>query len=178
MNIYITIGGQGSRLKSISPVDKYNLYFKDKKIIDWIKCIFPSAKLLGEKKTNSRKETLMEIQNESDVLIIDCDVIPIDIDLSKIRNNCDNVFIFESKINKWGSAKISKNTLIDCSESENISSYKLSGVYYIKNMKNTLSNMKNENSIGLAMIGANIILENSFIRLGDVDDYFRAILSC
>ena len=45
MNIYVTIGGQGTRLKCLSPKDKHLLYFKNKKIIDWILEIVPEAKI-------------------------------------------------------------------------------------------------------------------------------------
>lgn len=50
MNIYITVGSYGTRLKGISPKDKHLLYFKNKRIIDWIKDILPSAKIIGEEK--------------------------------------------------------------------------------------------------------------------------------
>lgn len=174
MNIYVTIGGQGTRLKCLSPKDKHLLYFKNKKIIDWITEIVPTAILLGNKKTKNRKETLLEIMEQKNVLIIDCDIIPFGLDLGLIDTSCDNIFIFESNRDKWGSAKISNGLLIDSDESNNISNYKCSGIYYIKNMKNTLNKMK-DNSIASGIIGAKSIIENTFIRLGDLEDYMEAI---
>ena len=174
MNIYITIGGQGTRLKCLSPKDKHKLYYKDKRIIDWILEIVPEANLLGSKKTNSRKETLLEIANEQNVLIIDCDIIPFGLDTRLINTECDNIFVFQSSKNKWGSAEIEDNILVNCNETKNISNYKCSGVYYIKNMKDTLYKM-DDNSIASGIIGAKAIIEDSFARLGDAEDYMEAI---
>lgn len=176
MNIYVTIGGQGTRLKCLSPKDKHLLYFKNKKIIDWILEIVPEAKILGNKKTKSRKETLFEIADQKNVLIIDCDIIPFGLDVSLIDTNCDNIFIFESDKNKWGSAKIKNGILINCDEKSNISDCKCSGIYYIKNMENTLNKMQ-DNSIASGIIGAKCIVENTFVRLGDLEDYMEAIQS-
>ncbi len=174
MNIYVTIGGQGTRLKSLSPKDKHTLYFKNKRIIDWILEIVPQAKLLGSKKTKSRKETLSEIRHEKHVLIIDCDIIPFGFSLDMIDTECDNIFVFKSKRNKWGSAKIKDDILIGCDEKNNISNHKCSGIYYIKDMEKTLKKMS-DNSIASGIIGAKIIIEDSFVRLGDVEDYMKAI---
>lgn len=174
INSYITIGGQGSRLKSLSPIDKYRLYYKDKRIIDWILTIVPTAKLLGHKKTNSRKETLLEIANQENVLIIDCDIIPFGLDLSLIDTRTDGIFVFRSDKDKWGSAEINNERLVSCDESNNISDYKCSGVYYIKNMRDTLDKME-QNSIASGIIGAKAIVESSFARFGDIEDYIEAI---
>jgi len=176
MNIYVTIGGQGTRLKCLSPKDKHLLYFKNKKIIDWILEIVPEAKILGNKKTKSRKETLFEIADQKNVLIIDCDIIPFGLDISLIDTDCDNIFTFKSDRDKWGSAKINNGILINCDEKSNISNYKCSGIYYIKNMKDTLNKMK-DNSIASGIIGAKSIVENTFVRLGDLEDYMEAIQS-
>lgn len=174
MNIYVTIGGQGTRLKCLSPKDKHLLYFKNKRIIDWILEIVPEAKILGNKKTKSRKETLFEIVGQKNILIIDCDIIPFGLDINLIDTDYDNIFIFESNRNKWGSAKIKNGILINCDEKSNISNYKCSGIYYIKNMENTLNKMQ-DNSIASGIIGAKSIVENTFVRLGDLEDYMEAI---
>jgi hypothetical protein len=177
MNIFITTSGNGSRLKQISPIDKHLLYFLDKKIIDWIKFIIPTAVELGNKKTEHRKETLTQIKDLSNVLIIDCDIIPFKIDLSKINTKKDNLFVFRSNKNKYGSVVVSSNIMTNCDENENISDTKCSGVYYIRNMRSTISKMTNNNSIASGMIGANIIYEDTFLRLGDIEDYMFSIIN-
>ena len=83
MNVLITIGGAGSRLKCLSPLDKYKLYYKGKKIIDWLLELFPKAMLLGNEKTASRKETLMQAKGLTNCLIVDCDIVATDKDRIK-----------------------------------------------------------------------------------------------
>jgi hypothetical protein len=56
--------------------------------------IFPTAKLLGNKKTGSRRETLEEIKNQKDCLIIDCDIIPRGFVHPKFAE--DTIYFFES----------------------------------------------------------------------------------
>ena len=175
INIYITIGGQGTRLKYLSPKDKHKLYYKDKRIIDWMLEIVPEARLLGNKKTNSRKETLLEIANQQNVLIIDCDIIPFGLDISLIDTGCDSIFTFESDRNKWGSVLINDNTVIEANEKTSISNTKCSGVYFCKDLRNVIDKMTDNNSIVSGMLGAKVIKENTFKRFGDVEDYMEAI---
>ena len=58
---------------------------------------------------------------------------------------------------------------------ENISNVKCSGVYFVKSVSELLKNMTDDNSIASGMIGAKTIKETTFIRLGDVEDYFEAL---
>lgn len=175
INAYITIGGQGTRLKYLSPKDKHKLYYKDKRIIDWILEIVPEARLLGNKKTNSRKETLLEIANQQNVLIIDCDIIPFGLDLSLINTEKNGIFIFQSNKNKYGSVLINNNTVIDANERTNISNTKCSGVYFCKDLGNVINQMSDSNSIASGMLGSQVIMEDTFKRFGDVEDYMEAI---
>jgi dTDP-glucose pyrophosphorylase len=173
INYIITIGGGGTRMKYLSPKDKHMLYYGNKRIIEHLLERFPKAKVIGERKTNSRKETLKEIENEIDCLIIDCDVIPL-LD-QKIDFQEDTIFIFESEKNKYGSLNLIENRVIGVSEKENISNVKCSGVYFVKSVSALLKNMTDDNSIASGMIGAKTIKESTFIRLGDVEDYFEAL---
>jgi hypothetical protein len=176
---YVTIGGSGTRLKQISPLDKHLLYFRDKQIIQWILDIIPNAKTIGERKTNSRKETLEQISERYNILIIDCDIIPFGFDINKIDTDTDCVFVFESPKKKWGSVLLDHNNrIVSSSENNNISHTKSSGIYFIKDLKHTLANMTDNNSILSGMIGAKTIYENTFVRLGDVADYVTAINIC
>ena len=175
MNIYITVGGTGARMKPISPVDKHLLYFKDKRIIDIILEIFPTAKIIGNTKTNSRKETLEQIRFEKNCLIVDCDIIPL-LGNNLIHNlKKDTIFYFQSEKNKYGSLNIVNGIVAGTSEKENISKNKCSGLYFIKSMNQLLNKMTDVNSLASGMLGANTIEENTFIKLGDLEDYFEAL---
>lgn len=173
MDVFVTIGGHGSRMKSISPLEKYNLYFKDKKIIDWIFQIVPNAKLLGNKKTNSRRETLQEIKHKKDVVIIDCDIVPFELNLKEF--SVDTVYVFKSIKPKYGSVILQDNKISKTCENSDISNIKCSGIYCIKDVNTLLQNMKDDNSIISGMIGADVIFENTFLRFGDVEDYYESI---
>lgn len=172
---YVTIGGLGTRLKQLSPLDKHLLYFKDKQIVEWILTIVPNCKIVGAKKTNSRKDTLNQITELYNILIIDCDIIPFGFDISQIDVNHDCVFVFTSDKPKWGSVLLENDRIISISENNHISNIKSSGIYFIKDLKYTLSQMTDNNSILSGMIGARAIYEDTFVRLGDVADYVSAI---
>lgn len=171
---YITIGGQGSRMKNISPKDKHLLYFKNKRIIEWILDIVPTAKILGEKKTFSRTETLQQIGEEKNVVIIDCDIIPFGLKIDSLEE--DTVYVFSSNKNKYGSVITENSRIKQYNEKENISNVKCSGVYCVKDMRILLKNMKEKDSIISGMINAKVIFENMFMRFGDVEDYYESIL--
>lgn len=175
---YITVGGHGTRLKNISPIEKQNLYFWDKRIIDHIYDIFPDARVVGHTKTNSRKETLQQINDRYNILIIDCDIIPFNIDLKDIDMNNNNLYAFMSNKNKYGSIIIENNSVVSSSEYNNLSGVKCSGVYFCKDLESVIENMTDKNSIVSGMPGANIIVENTFKRLGDIEDYYEAIGLC
>lgn len=173
MNVYITIGGQGSRMKQISPVDKHLLYYKNKRIIEHLIEIFPTAKIIGNKKTANRKETLEQVRHEQNCLIVDCDIIPVGISTKDLSE--DSIFVFETAKSKYGSVVLDGNKLVRADEKENISNIKCSGAYYVKSVDVLLNAMTDVNSIASGMIGATAIKENTFIRLGDVEDYFEAL---
>jgi dTDP-glucose pyrophosphorylase len=175
IKVYITTAGIGSRLKNLSPKDKHLLYYKNKKIINWIKEIIPNSIEFCPQKTNNRKETLSFLKNESNCLIIDCDIIPIDFDATKLSFEEDFLFAFHSNKPKWGSIIVENDRLVKCSESKNISNIKCSGIYFIKSIEKLLNQMIDPNSIASGMIGAKIFYENTFLRLGDVEDYFNTI---
>jgi len=176
INIYITIGGIGSRLKTITDLEKYNLYYLDKTILQHTMNILPNSNIVGYIKTSSRKKTLEQIPHQNNILIIDCDIIPFQINLKDIDITQDNVYVFKSHKNKYGSINFdTKFSIIEASEKNNISKYKCSGVYFCKNLHKTLEKMKDPDSIVSGMIGAKIIIENTFKRFGDVEDYYEAI---
>lgn len=175
MNKVITIGGTGERMKGLSYKDKYNLYYGKKRILDWILEIFPDALLLGFEKTNNRLETLNKSKFRKDLLIIDCDIIPFGIN-KDLNLKEDTIWYFESNKDKYSSLIIEDNILIDSKENLNISKYKSSGLYFAKDLEFLLEKMKNnKNSIAEAMIGSRAIKEDSFLRFGDVEDYYESI---
>ena len=173
MKQYIMIGGSGERMKAISPLDKQNLYYGNETILELIYKIFPDAELLGAEKTNSRRETLSQIAGETDCLIIDCDVIPNGCEIQEFET--DTIYAFMTNAPKYCSLVTDGKVLLEAHEHEHVSQLKASGVYYIKSIDRLLERMKDDNSIASGMIGAKVIQENSYIRLGDVADYYEAL---
>lgn len=173
MKIFVTIGGSGTRMKEISPFDKQFIYYREKRIIEHIFQIFPYANLLGDNKTNSRRETLQEIANEEDCLIVDCDIIPFG--LPDLQFDGDTLFYFNSDKPKYGSILIEDDKLLAVDEKNSISKNKCSGIYFVKSMSRLLEQMIDDNSLASGMIGAKVIQENTFIKLGDVEDYYEAL---
>lgn len=177
MHCYITVGGSGTRLKGISPKDKHLLYYKNYRIIEWIQKIIYPSNIIGIEKTANRKETLSLIPELEDILIVDCDIIPFGFDKTIIDLNQDCVFVFRSNKNKYGSVITDDNDkIIKTSEDANISNIKCSGIYFIKNLKLTISQMTTPNSIVSGMIGAKCIHEDTFMRFGDAEDYLESVV--
>lgn len=170
---YITIGGLGTRMKYLSPVDKHLLYWKDKRIITWIQEIIPSAKIIGNNKTNSRKETLFELENVKNVCIVDCDIIPFGLENMNFYEN--TVVCFKSHKGKYGSLQLLENRIVSASETENISNIKCSGVYFVEDMNKLLDSMIDPNSVVSGMIGSHVLFEETFMKLGDPQDYFESL---
>lgn len=169
----VTIGGKGERLKPLSPKDKHLLYYKNKRIIEWIEQETPSVRIIGESKTKNRKETLQEIQTLEDVFIIDCDIIPFGI--KDMVFTKDTVVCFHSEKPKYGSVVVVNGKVIRTDESNSISKVKCSGVYFVKSVKKLLEKMQEPNSIVSGMLGADVFIEKTFLRMGDVEDYMEAI---
>lgn len=173
MKVVITANGKGERMKGLSPLPKHELYFGDKKIIEHLLEVFPDAEVLTGFKSNSRKETLERIRGYEDCLIVDCDIIiPVK---PEISTSCDFVVYFESDKEKYSSLWIDKaGWITNAKERENISTYKSSGVYFVKSVSNLLDNMKTD-SIAESMVGARAFYEDTFIKLGDPSDYYEAL---
>lgn len=169
----VTIGGMGERMKCLSPVDKHLLYYKDKRIIEWILSILPSAQVIGQEKTNSRKQTLLSIKDYKNVCIVDCDIIPFGLD--KISFEEDTVLCFLSNKTKYSSVIIHNGKVINASEENILTNTKCSGVYFVRSVKDLLDKMINENSLCEAMIGSKAIFENTFVRMGDPEDYMESL---
>lgn len=173
MRYILTIGGQGTRLKSISPVDKHLLYWRDKRIVEWIQSIIPTIEIIGTTKTPDRRETLKEISHYENTCIIDCDIIPFGLD--SVEFDGDTICVFTSNKEKYGSVVIENGKVNGVAENVNISRFKCSGAYYVENVSDLINKMKNPNSIGAAMTGASVLLEKSFVRMGDIEDYFESL---
>jgi hypothetical protein len=60
-------------------------------------------------------------------------------------------------------------------ERDNVSSLKCSGMYFVKSIDRLLNSMTDDNSVASGMIGARVIEEDTFIRVGDVEDYYEAL---
>lgn len=173
MQVYVTIGGKGLRMKPLSPLEKHQLHIGDKKILEHIFDVFPDAKLIGHKKTNSRQETLSLLAGEKDCLIVDCDVIPIGFSYTGFET--DVIFSFRTNKEKYCSLITENGKLAAAFEGENFSHIKSSGVYFLKSIDATIKRMTNPNSIASGMIGAKVLEEDTFLRVGDVEDYYEAL---
>lgn len=173
MRVIITANGKGERMKGLSPLPKYELYYGDKKIIDHLLSIYPEAEVLTGFPSNSRKETLERIRDYTDCLIIDCDII-----LEKrmpVDNDNDCLYYFNSDKDKYSSLIIDGNyEVFRASETIKVGENKSSGLYFVKSVASLLEKMS-DNSIAEGMIGAKAYLENSIIKLGDPTDYYEAL---
>ncbi len=205
LKIVITANGEGSRMKALSPIPKHLLYYGGKRIID---CIVDAMEPFGHVKvfgfypggkntenwmvcgsTESRKAQLELIQDWKNVLIVDCDVIPVFYFEDKLFNGpfgCmmkltadadgDAIWYFDSDNPKYGGLEMEKNgTLAAAKERGQGQKYRASGLYFLKGVGATVDRMTDPNSIASGMIGARMIFENTFIRVGDPEDYLNAL---
>ena len=206
LKIVITANGEGSRMKALSPIPKHLLYYGGKRIID---CIVDAMEPFGHVKvfgfypgsknaenwmvcgsTESRKAQLELIRGWKNVLVVDCDVIPVFAAESfkdptpKIRRDFestieldeDTIWYFDSDNPKYGGLEMEKNgTLAAAKERGHGHKYRASGLYFLKDVGSTVDRMKDQNSIAAAMVGARMIFENTFIRVGDPEDYLNAL---
>lgn len=206
LKIVITANGEGSRMKAISPKPKHLLYYGGKRIIEHIiealqpfgsVCVFgrysdhlPPGVWRECGPTGSRKEQLDLLLGWKNVLIVDCDVIPVFSAESfkdptpKIRRDFestielgkDAIWYFESDNQKYGGLEMSETgTLASAKERGQGHKYRASGLYFLKDVGATVDRMTDPNSIASGMIGARMIFENTFIRVGDPEDYLNAL---
>ena len=88
----------------------------------------------------------------------------------------DAIWCFESDNPKYGGLEISETgTLSAAKERGQGHKYRASGLYFLKDVGSTVDRMKDQNSIAAAMVGARMIFENTFIRVGDPEDYLNAL---
>lgn len=180
-------------MKGISPKPKHLLFYRGKRIYEHIKDALcdlgeiyiitditdhdygPGITVIPCGPPVSRKHTLEYIRNFTNTAVIDCDVIPD----TRIRSahESDFIYVFESPLSeKYGGVFLSNSgTVIAAEERSKTAVYKASGMYLLKNVGETLDRMTDENSLASSMIGAKAIVEKSFIRLGDQEDYMNAL---
>ncbi len=206
LKIVITANGEGSRMKALSPKPKHLLYYGGKRIIDHIidalqpfgrayvfgrdRDGFDEKYWMGSRATKNRKEQLELIRDWENVLIVDCDVIPVFASecfkdpTPKIRRDFesmieleqDAIWCFESDTPKYGGLEMSETgTLAAAAERGQGHKYRASGLYFLKHVGATVDRMTDPNSIAAAMVGARMIFENTFIRVGDPEDYLNAL---
>ncbi len=199
LKIVITASGEGSRMKAISPKPKHLLYYGGKRIID---CIVEVLKPFGDVRvfgaypgsenadnwmvcgpTGSRKEQLELIRDWKNVLIVDCDVIPVfavtdwkELVKKFFAGPYDMIVYFDSDNPKYGGLEMSDDyRLKSAKERGHSQKYRASGLYFLKDVGATVDRMADPNSIASGMIGARMIFENTFIRVGDPEDYLNAL---
>lgn len=196
LKIVITANGNGERMKGLSPRPKHLLYYGGKRIIDHIieaLQSFGEVRVFGRYsdylppgvwmecgETASRKEQLELIRDWQNVLIVDCDVIPVfaawEYLLGKDEHErTDAIFYFESDSPKYGGLQMNNGRLSFAKERGEGQKIRASGLYFLNHVGTTVDRMTDPNSIASGMIGARMIFEDSFIRVGDAEDYLNAL---
>lgn len=203
LKIVITANGNGERMKGLSPRPKHLLYYGGKRIIDHIieaMQPFGDVRVFGRfpdhlppgtwmecGETESRKAQLELIRDWQNVLIVDCDVIPVfEKDYKnappswfsepKVKLDKDTIWYFESDCQKYGGLEMSAGGYLAAAKERGQGhKYRASGLYFLKHVGATIDRMTDPNSIASGMIGARMIFENTFIRVGDVEDYLNAL---
>lgn len=185
ITVVITAKGRGERMKGFGPQPKHLLYYGGKRIIDHIKDCFAGwpVEVLDGEPTNSRAETLEFLRGRKDVMIVDCDIIPAwrfkeESPMWNLKNpKTDVIWIFKSDNPKYGGLYPDENyhlsRVVEKGDPE--TKYRASGIYLLKDVGATIDRMTDPNSIASGMIGANMIYENTFIRVGDLEDYLAAL---
>lgn len=175
-------------MKGLSPKPKHMLYYGGKRIIDCIRDCFGvfNVVVLDGLPTKSRVETLEELRGMQNVLIVDCDVIPINwTDTLHIILGVpdeDMIWYFISDCPKYGGLQPDTDGvpydgvfLKSAKERGETEICRASGLYFLKDVGATIDRMTDPNSIASGMIGARMIRENTFIRVGDPEDYLAAL---
>ena len=199
LKIIITANGNGERMKGLSPRPKHLLYYGEKRIIDHIiEAMWPfgEVRVFGRHsdrlptgvwmecgETESRKEQLEIIREWRNVLIVDCDVIPVfeghahdAIFYGLLNSETDAIWYFRSDCPKYGGLDMNDDRrLVAAKERGQGHKYRASGLYFLKHVGTTIDRMTDPNSIAGGMAGARMIFENAFIRVGDAEDYLSAL---
>lgn len=206
LKIVITANGEGSRMKAISPQPKHLLYYREKRVyeairdalgafgpvyilthvdfpyggVDVIKCPPPPG----------RKKTLEQIRGWQNVMVVDCDIIPVltwesfknptkkytEFFSDALRRSSEYIWCFQSDCQKYGGLWADDDgLLLHAKEHAEGTALRASGLYFLKDVGATLDKMTDPNGLAYAMIGAKMILEKTFIRLGDPEDYLNAL---
>ena len=200
LKIIITANGNSERTKDISPKPKHLLYYGGQRIIDHIiEAMQPFGKVYvfgrhpdhlppgvwmecGE--TENRKEQLELIRDWENVSIVDCDVIPVWPDrtpegrtpvfLDELTS--DAIWCFESDCQKYGGLSRDENgQLLSAKERGEGQKIRASGLYFLKHVGTIIDRMTDPNSIASGMVGAWMVFEDTFIRVGDAEDYLNAL---
>lgn len=179
ITVVIPARGEGSRMKGFSPKPKHLLYYGGQRIIGRIKACFEGyeVEVMEGSPTASRTETLELLRGRKNVLICDCDVIPDGWVNSSGNWSTDLIWIFISQNQKYGGIDFD----VDCrvfsvsEKGNNELTHRTSGLYFLKDVGATIDRMTDPNSIASGMIGARMIKENTFIRVGDPEDYLAAL---
>lgn len=211
LKIVITANGEGSRMKAISPKPKHLLYYGGKRIIehiidaiqpfgevfimDSLNCVPGDSGTLWPL-TESRKHSLELIRDLKNVLVVDCDVIPVFAKPTFVPDfkeyfewlptqPNDYIFCFASSSQKYcglhftfDGAECQSSGCLESAIEHEVSERPMpraSGLYFLKDVGATVDRMTDPNSIASGMIGARMIFENTFIRVGDPEDYLNAL---
>jgi len=192
--VVITANGHGTRMAKYG-VPKHEILFKNRRICDYVRDVFPNALLATHHETEwpigqrlmmeaplSRTHTIRQLVKDygirKNVLIIDCDI-AFD-DLKVTPEMCRNCFIyyFESDKEKYGSFSMQDGWLSGAKE-RGLYKNKTSGIYFIKDLQTLITDMVSlrTDSIleGLTQQWTRCYPESHIWKLGDEQDYKLAL---
>lgn len=154
----VTAAGRGSRMKSVSPLPKYMLHFRGKRIIDHLVESFNPIVLSTEKmdvhtnivipKNESRKETLEHISELENVFILDCDIF-----VPKFLPEYGDLCLNNDILYKWNGRN--------------------AGIYFVKSISRLLKNMKGDDIVS-GMVDYEVVQKKT-IHLGTPQEYYKAL---
>lgn len=186
-------------MKGLSPRPKHLLYYGGKRIIDHIiEALQPfgDVRVFGRFPdhlprgvwmecgvTESRKAQLELIRDWQNVLIVDCDVIPVvdghvcdAIFYTLLNSETDAIWYFKSDCPKYGGLEMNDDRRLAAAKERGCwQKRRASGLYFLKHVGAVVDRMEDPNSIAGGMAGAWMIFEDTFIRVGDVEDYLNAL---
>lgn len=199
LSIVITAAGEGRRMKAISPKPKHLLYLGAKRIIDRIReALDPlgPVEVIDGPPTANRRETLERLRGRKNVLVCDCDVIPVFEKPTFVPDfkeyfewlptqPRDFIFCFASASPKYCGLHFNfegdecrKSGCLESAIEREVSDnliFRASGLYFLKDVSATLDRMTDPDSIASGMMGAKATPEQTFIRVGDPEDYLNAL---
>lgn len=194
IEIIITANGKSERMRGVSPLPKHRLYLGSERVYEAqirilsafgrvrvLTCYdcpgLSDEQIIRCEPTENRMETLLAISKERNVLICDCDILPVG--LTAWNTVTDAIWYFRSSDARY--CGLVKNAagqrLLHAFERDRGAQLRASGLYFVKDVSELLARMDGDrNSIAAAMPGAWMVEENTFLRFGETQTYLDTVL--